>query len=475
MTMTIPLVLPELTLLIAGLFFFGASLGKTRQGLLQWAAVAFGLFALFASVATYSESGLLFHNVYKVDAFSQTFKILISLGLVLVLWCGSGLKGISRQFAPEYYLFMFLSCFGLCIMVSAVELLTIIISLEIASYALYVLIPLRRQQYQREPLEASIKYVFFGGAATAISLYGMSYIFGMAHSTYLIDLSRTVPGLLEAQPLVVIGFVMLLCGLFYKLALFPLHFWMPDVFVGAAHETTCFIATLPKVGAAALLLRFIALAGANAATADTVLAGMAVFSMTVGNLSALGQQDIKRLLAYSSIAHAGYIMVGMLTLNLLGLSASVYYIYGYVFMNTACFYVLYQLAPRGENLQFGDLRGLYRRSPLLAATLAIGAIGLSGIPPTIGFTGKFLIFAAAVQQQYYWLVGFALGNVCVSAFYYLRIVRAAYSSVQEPVPPVNLSLQATLFAIVIITAIIIGGIYPQHFFEKTMSAVALLL
>ncbi len=467
--------LPEISLVFMVLVFFVASLGGLRRDLLGKTAMVCAGLALIASGATYgiTESG--FYGVYRVDAFSQTFKVMISLGLLLILWLGAGLKGVKSTFRPEYYMCLGLSCLGLMIMTSAVELLTIMISLEIASYALYVLIPLRTQKALREPLEASIKYILFGGVATGISLYGMSYIFGLAHTTYLSELAVVLPGLLATQPLAVIGLVMMLCGLFYKLALFPMHFWMPDVYVGASNETTCFVATLPKVGAVALLIRIIALGGADAQQLSWVLSVMAILSMTLGNLSALGQDDIKRLLAYSSIAHAGYIMVGILALNQLGLTASVYYIYGYLLMNIACFYVIYNLAPEGENLGFADLKGLYKRSPLLAVTLALGAMGLSGIPPTIGFTGKFLIFTAALQKEYYWLVLFAVGNVCISAFYYLRLVRAAYSSVDEPGPRVRLPVQAVVLGLVIIAAIIIGGILPQNFISLTKEVIGLIL
>lgn len=468
--MRIVLLLPELILTLMILACFCMSLAKTKQAFPGKAALICSVLALLAACATFSANDLMFYKAYKIDAFSQMFKILINSGLILILWFSAGLTGINRQLKPEYYLFMGLSCLGLFIMVSAVELLTIIVSLEISSYALFVLIPLRRHPQQREPLEASIKYVFFGGVATGLSLYGMSYIFGAGHSTYLADLVQVMPGLLVSQPLAVIGLVMLLCGLFYKLALFPMHFWMPDVFVGAAHETSCFIATLPKIGAVALLVRFISMAGGDSTQLTLVVSAMALLSMTLGNLSALGQQDIKRLLAYSSIAHAGYIMVGIISLNRLGLGASVYYLYGYILMNIACFYVIYSLAPEGENLSFENLKGLYKRSPLLAATLAIGAIGLSGIPPTIGFTGKFLIFTAALQKGFYWLVGLAICNVCISAFYYLRIVRAAYSSVEQPGPRIELSLSATLFGVLLIAAIILNGLFPQQFLRPIMEA-----
>jgi len=467
--------LPEIALITMSLAFFAATLAKTGHDLLERGALVLALGVLAASLATYGTSGLFFFKAYKIDAFSQTFKILIALGLFLILWMGAGFRGVNRKFQPEYYMLLALSCLGLFVMISAVELVSIIIGLEIASYTIYVIIPLRRQPHQREPLEASIKYVFFGGSATGISLYGLSYMYGLGHSTYLADLGRVMPGLLASQPLAVIGLVMLLCALFFKLALFPMHFWMPDVFVGAAHETTCLVATLPKIGAMALLVRLVAMAGQDAPQLCLILSIIATLSMFVGNLSALNQHDIKRMLAYSSIAHAGYMMVGIVSLNQLGLSSAIYYLCGYLFMNIACFMVLYNLSPEGENLTFESLHGLYRRSPLLAAVLAVGAMGLSGIPPTIGFTGKFMIFSAALQKSYYWLVGLAVLNVCISAFYYLRLVRAAYSSVEESDGRICLSVPSAVLGMVMIAAIILSGIFPQDFFRLTLKAVLSVL
>ena len=467
--------LPEIMLIAMSLVFFAATLAKPSQALLERTAFVLALCTLAAAWATYDQSGFFFYKAYRIDAFSQTFKILIALGLVLILWMGAGLRGINSWFRPEYYMFLALSCLGLFLMTSAVELLTIVISIEISSYALFVLIPLRRQPFQRDPLEASIKYFFLGAAATGITLYGMSYLFGLAHSTYLEDIAAVLPGFLATQPLAVIGVVMLLCGLFYKLALFPLHFWMPDVFVGAAHETTCFVATLPKIAAIALIVRIVAMAGPGSHQIELILMIMAVLSMFAGNFSALGQQDIKRLLAYSSIAHAGYMMVGIVSMNQLGIASAVYYIYGYMLMNIACFTALYNLAPQGENITVDGLRGLYRRSPLLAAVLAAGAIGLSGIPPTIGFTGKFMIFAAAFQKSFYWLVGLAVLNVCISAFYYLRLVRAAYRSVEESEGMLSLTIPAAVLGVLIMAGIVLAGVFPQNFFRLTLKAVMSVL
>ena len=410
-----------------------------------------------------------------MDAFSQIFKVIITFGLFIVIYLGRGLYGIDNTLRPEYYLFLTLSAFGLMCMSSAVELITIILSLEIHSFALFIIIPFRKHGAYRRQMEAGIKYALFGAAASGISLYGMSYIFGMTHTTYLADLVKIIPDVILTKPLMLIGLVMLLCGFFYKLALFPMHFWAPDVYEGAANETSGFVATLPKIGAVALLIRLISLAGADAGQFTWVLMSFAVLSMTFGNLSALVQNDIKRLLAYSSIAHAGYVMIGLLCATNFGYLSGIYYIAGYLMMNLACFFVIYNLAPQGENITFDDLSGLYKRSPLLALTLAVGALGLAGIPPTIGFTGKLFLFTAAIKKDMYALVILAVINTGLGVFYYLKMVRAAYASVDSQVSPLNLRLSTSVLGIFFIVIIILLGTFPQGFLDFAKEAVAAVI
>jgi NADH-quinone oxidoreductase subunit N len=410
-----------------------------------------------------------------VDAFSQLFKVIITFGLFIVIYLGEGLYGIDDTLRPEYYLFLTISAFGLVSMSSAVELITIIICLEISSFALFIIIPFRKQGAYREQMEAGIKYALFGVAASGITLYGMSYIFGMTHTTYLADLMKIIPGIILKKPLILVGLVMLLCGFFYKLALFPMHFWAPDVYEGAANETSSFVATLPKVAAVALLIRLISLAGPDAGQFTWVMMIFAVLSMTFGNLSALVQTDLKRLLAYSSIAHAGYLMIGLLCASELGYVSGIYYVVGYLFMNLACFFVIYHLAPQGENISFDDLAGLYKRSPLMALTLAVGAFGLAGIPPTIGFTGKLFIFTAAIKKDMYALIILAVINSGIAIFYYLKMVRAAYTGVDYQVSPLNLRVSTSVLGIFFIVIIILLGIFPQGLIDFAKEAVAAVI
>lgn len=467
-------ILPELAMSAMALTLFFCCLGKFRTGGLQAIAVIFSLISLAAALAAFGQEGTLFFNTYRVDLFSQIFKVIIILGLFLVFCSGSGLRGVDARFHGEQFLFLTVGALGLVMLSSSHELLTIVMSLEIAAFALYVIIPFRRSDMRREHMEAAIKYFLFGVITTGIMLYGMSCLFGLGGSTYLRELAVSVPWLLRTAPLAAIGMVMMLCGFFYKLAMFPMHFLTPDVYEGSANETAGYVATLPKIAAVAVIIRLVSLAGPETGRLTWVLAVFSVLSMTVGNLAALVQNDLKRLLAYSSIAHAGYVMIGVLCVDRLGLASSVYYMLGYLLMNLACFYVIYHLAPDGRNVSFDDLRGLYHRSPILAFTLAAGAFGLTGIPATIGFTSKFLVFTAAFHKGFYFLVILAVINAAISAFYYLKMVRAAYVPVDDPGEAVSLGIPASILGVFFIISIILTGILPQEFMALATEAVARL-
>ncbi|HMB15050.1 MAG TPA: NADH-quinone oxidoreductase subunit N [Pelovirga sp.] len=470
------LFLPELLLILLALVCFVVSLGKNpRTGLLQGAVITFSILALLVTAANYQHSGTLFFGAYQIDQLSQLFKLVLCAGLALIAWATPGLRGIEKRLHPEYYLFLTVSTLGLVMLSSAVELLTIFLALEISSYALFVAIPFRQPMNGRQQYEASLKYVLFGAAASGLSLFGMSYIFGLSGTTYLAELSPLLPGLISSQPLAVAGMILLLCGFFYKLALFPMHFWTPDVYQGAANETTTFIATLPKIGAVILLLRLISLAGVDISQLSWALGILAVASMTIGNLSALVQNDIKRLLAYSSVAHAGYLMLGIIAGSTLGHAAAIYYAVGYLLMNLACFFVLYHLSSDNRNLKLDDLNGLYRRAPLLAFVLAAGIFSLAGIPPTIGFTGKFVLFTSAFQQGLYGLVVLGLINAAISIFFYLKIIRAAYlTNTDADRSAVSINLSSKLLGLGLIFAIILLGVLPQQLLALAKAAVAYL-
>jgi NADH-quinone oxidoreductase subunit N len=413
--------------------------------------------------------GELFSGAYRVDLFSQVFKVLLACGFCLVVFMLGKREETEKAYLAEYFMFLAFSTLGLMMLASSVELISIVISLEISSYSLYVIVPLRKGQTHVQ-LEASMKYLFFGAISTGIMLYGMGYLYGLSHSTFLSDIIPAVPTFLT-QPIGVLALVLTLTGFFFKLSLFPMHFWAPDIYEGASNTTTTFIGTVPKIAATALLIRITMLAGAGTAQFINILIVLAALSMTFGNLVGLVQKDLKRLLAYSGIAHAGYLLMGVLALSKDGNGAAIYYMAVYLFMNLAMFYVVILLSRSGENVSLDDLAGLSKRAPLLAFTLAVAAFSLAGIPPTGGFTGKLFLFTSAFKSGHLTIVLIGAVNTVISIFYYLNLVRMSYSKEAAEVQPLKLSFQEQALCYIFIGLILYLGILPFGFLELLKVAV----
>ena len=446
--------LPELYMLLFAVFFLFLSLGKRKAPVFA-AAKALAVLGFALTLACSGARGELFSGAYRVDFFSQVFKVLLSAGFTLVVFM---FEKDEVENLAEYFMFLGFSTLGLMILVSSVELISIVISLELSSFSLYAVVPLRKAQTKTQ-LEAAMKYLFFGAIATGIMLYGMGYLYGMAHSTYLADVAAKLPQFL-GRPLGMMALILTLTAFFFKLSLFPMHFWAPDIYEGASDATTTFIATIPKLAAAALLIRLAMLASPNPGQLAAIIIVLAALSMTLGNLVGLVQKDMKRLLAYSGIAHAGYLMMGLLPFNGDGNAAVVYYIVVYLFMNLGAFYVVMLLSRRGENVSISDLSGLSRRSPLLAFTLAVAAFSLAGIPPTGGFTGKFFLFVSAFEAGYLAIVLIAAVNTVISIFYYLNLVRVSYSREAEDRQPLRLAFHEKVLCYIFNVIILFLGLMP---------------
>lgn len=469
--MKITLFIPELFLLFSCLMVFLLSLGKTNPRQVRNITVIIAIGSVVLCLGSLSFEGTLFYEAYKIDLFSQLFKYLISLGLCLLLLFSKELKGINNDVRVEYYLFLMLSTLGLMMLVSSVELLTIFVSLELSSFSLYLLVPMRNDQGGlRMQMEAAIKYILFGVVATGVMLFGMSYLFGLTGTTYL---SELVPGILNvaAYPAATVGLAMVMCGFFFKLAVFPFHFWVPDIYEGASNETTAFIASVPKLAAVALLIRIVSLAAPAGDSITMLLMLLSIGSMFYGNLVALVQKDIKRMLGFSGIAHAGYVLLGLITLKDSGYAVAVYYIAGYMLMNLACFLVICKVSRDGENLNISDLAGLHKRAPLLALTMAVGMFALAGIPPFVGFMGKFMLLAGALREGYLLLVILAAINTAISIYYYLSVVRISYCSDPEERPAVELDPMTKAVSLALMVIIIIMGVAPARVIEMTSAAV----
>ncbi|NOR25184.1 MAG: NADH-quinone oxidoreductase subunit NuoN [Desulforhopalus sp.] len=465
------LFLPELSLLGAGLILFIFSLGKPSSGKIKNVATILAAVTLFASLICIKSEGNLFYSAYQVDFFSQVFKVLIALATLTILIFSDKMGDITQEVRSEYYLFLFMSVLGLMMLVSSVELLAIFVSLELSSFAVYVMVPMRNNATASGvQVEAGIKYLLFGVMATGLMLFGMSYMYGLTGSTQLPVIADKL-SLLYSQPAAAIAIVLVLAGFFYKLALFPLHFWVPDIYEGASNETTAFIAAVPKLAAVALLIRLVSLVSSDGEVIVNVLMVCALLSMFYGNLSALVQKDVKRLLGFSGISHAGFVLVGLLTFKVTGYATAMYYIMGYLFMNLACFLVICSVSEKGKNVSVEDFTGLHKRAPLLAITLAVGLFALAGIPPFVGFTGKFLLLLGALKEGHLILVILAAINTGIAIFYYLSIVRVSFCSDAEGRGTVASSGLNNALAVLLILTIIVMGVMPSKFIAMTTTAI----
>ena len=465
------LFLPELSLLGVGLVFFFLGLGEPSNTKTKNLAITLSALVVLITLACLKSEGELFYRAYRIDFFSQLFKLLIALATMIVLIFSDHLPGIKEKIQAEYYLFLFMAVLGLMMLVSSVEMLAIFVSLELSSFAVYIMVPMRSSSaISGSQVEAGIKYLLFGVMATGLMLFGMSYIFGLTGSTQLAIIAEKL-NLVYSKPTAVVAIVLVLAGFFYKLALFPLHFWVPDVYEGSANETTAFIAAVPKLAAVALLIRIVTLINTGTEVIVNILVVCALLSMFYGNLSALVQKDAKRLLGFSGISHAGFVLIGLLTLDRSGYAMAMYYIIGYVFMNLACFLVICSVSDKGGNVAIEDFTGLHKRAPLMAITLTVGLFALAGIPPFVGFYGKFQLLVGAFKQGHLLLVILAAINTAIAIYYYLSIVRVTFCSDSEERKTIVPSRLNNLLSLVLIMIIIVMGVLPEKFIQLTATAV----
>jgi len=470
-TMNPTLFMPELVLIFGSLAAFGVCLGEGRSRLAAVTALATALLTLVSSVASLCLAGDLFCHAYRVDLFSQLFKVFIALGLLAVVMFGGKLKDVRAQVRPEYFLFLLLGSLGLILLVSSVELISLFIALELSSYALYLLVPLRREQSGlRVQMESAAKYVMFGIVATGFLLFGMSYLYGMTGSTYFSEIG---PALIQhwGEPAALVGMMLILFGLFFKLAAFPMHLWAPDVYQGASNETTAFIAGVPKVAVVAVLIRFLMCAQPTNGALSLVITLAAIGSMFFGNLAALVQKDLKRMLGYSSIAHAGYVMLGLVTLQQAGYAVSMFYIFGFVVMSLAAFLVICQMSKEGENVTLDDVSGLHKRNPLAAFILGASMFALAGIPPFAGFIGKFLLLNEALRSGFVMLVVVAAVNTAIGIYYYLTVVRVIYFTDPGQRPAFKFERGIAALGVVMIVIVTLLGIVPAKLLNAAILAV----
>ncbi len=418
----------------------------------------------FTGVDVTASRGLL-----AIDGFALFFKeiILVSTGLTLMM--SAPYLRIEGVRAGEYYFLILCAALGMMFMASGVDLITLFIGLETMAVSFYVLAGYLKPSPRSN--EAAVKYFLLGAFSLGILLYGMSILYGVTGSTRLDEIAAALAGQDRSLPLL-LAVILLVAGLGFKIAAVPFHMWAPDVYEGAPTPVTAFLSVGSKAASFAMLLR-IFIEGLPALTPDWqfVFALLAVVTMTVGNIAAITQSNIKRMLAYSSIAHAGYVLVGIVAATERGVAAALVYLWVYLFMQLGAFMIVTMLRRRdviGDELK--DMSGLFLRSPAAACAMLVFMLSLGGIPPTAGFMGKVFVFGAAIDAGFIWLAVVGVVNSAISLFYYIRVV--VFMWIKEEVLGSAISVGPAMAIGLLIAAAgsVFFGIYPQPLFEHAQAA-----
>ena len=445
---------------------------RQSQRILGGVALAGSVIAIWATLYSAKLPGYAFWDMVRVDAFSVFFHFLVATITAVVILTSFDYMEVQQIRAGEYYALILFGAVGMCLMSSAVELVLVFIALEISSISTYILAGFRRNSAISS--ESSIKYFLLGSFATAFFLYGVALMFGATGSTSIAVIADTlrsgaVPALAFA------GVALMFVGLGFKVAAAPFHIWTPDVYEGAPAPVVGFMSTAPKAAVFAVLLRI--MFEAHAPGRLSLIWVVAALSMTLGNVAALVQDNVKRLLAYSSIAHAGYLLVAFAALPDNGIPAAMFYTAAYAAMNVGAFAVISHFAGAGERyVTLEDYAGMGRRSPVLAAVLTIFLLSLIGIPITGGFFAKFYVFSAALQADLVWLTVIGVLNSAVGAYYYLRVIVVMY--MREPretgaVAPIPATLGVALA--VSLAATVYLGVLPGDVLHYAARSAAALM
>jgi NADH-quinone oxidoreductase subunit N len=492
------LITPELVLTLGAFLVLGLS-ALPEAGRRLWAPVLAGLTCLMTLASLLSfvwrfglealrapDMTIGFNGMFILDAFSVFFKVVFLLAALLTILVSSRYLEVERANAGEYYALILFAVVGMMFLASAGDFITIFVSIETMALSFYILVGFLKTN--RKSNEAALKYFLLGSFSTGIFLYGISLVYGTTGTTVLglIGMSRSKMALAAPEaPIFVLGVILVTVGLGFKIAAVPFHMWAPDAYEGAPTPVTAFLSTASKAAAFVALARIFSMAflplGPRWAT---LLAILSVGSMTLGNVAAILQDNIKRMLAYSSIAHAGYVLLGMIAVGLgdtvetreYGLKAVLLYLLIYTFVNIGAFALVIML--RREQVagdRVADFAGLARRAPAAAFAMMVFMLSLAGIPATAGFIGKWYLFGAAVKAHYAWLAVVAVINSAISVYYYIRVVVNMYMKAPEDAGAFAPSWGQRVAVGICFAFTLVFGLYPQPiiaFAEKSILALA---
>ena len=468
------LLMPELvialTLLIVLVFDLFDSISKAVLG---WMTIVGAGIALWVSVQMHYAGtvGVEFNDMFKVDNFSLFFNIIFLVSTILVVLISMSYLDRGDRKQGPYYLLILLATLGMMLMAAGNELIIVFLGLELMSLSLYVLAGYFRESPASS--EAGMKYLLLGAFASAFFLYGIALIYGGAGTTSVPEIAQAITAD-NKSPLLLAGMFLLVVGFGFKVAIVPFHQWAPDVYEGAPTTIAAFISAGPKAaGFAAFLRIFMEALPSLQVEWGSVLIVLAMLTMTVGNVIAIAQTNIKRMLAYSSIAHAGYVLIGLAAANNDGISSAMLYLLIYCVMNIGAFgAVILAKTEDGESLMISDYAGLGLRKPLLATFMTVMLLSLAGFPPTAGFVGKFYLFKSAIGAELYLLVIVGAINTAISAFYYLRVVVTMY--MREPEEELTFTAYPSTLVVGLILAaigVLLIGILPSLMLTPAQNSV----
>jgi NADH-quinone oxidoreductase subunit N len=417
-----------------------------------------------------------FARIISIDNYTTYFRVFfMATGAVVCLASGKLVEDKLRH-PGEYYALIILSTIGAIGMAASRELMTAYLSLELLSFSLYVLVSYAK--FDKRSNEAGLKYMLLGAFASAMFLYGLSLIYGITGSTYYGEISAALAdkGAHDYDFAMLMGLVLIIAGLGFKVAAVPFHMWTPDAYEGAPVAITAYLSTTSKAAGFALLLRLFS--GAFEVVHDDwswMIAGMAAATMLLGNLVALQQRNIKRLMAYSSIGQVGYMLMGVAGLSHDTASALVLHLTGYMITNMALFIVIIVWVHMNESEEIADFKGMRERAPLLAGVLAGALFSLAGLPLFAGFVTKFILFQAATNEGYFWLAAIGVVTSVISLYYYLQVMREVFvSKPDEGWQPLSVSLVMQGLAAALMLAVFFVGLYPRPLFEAVDNATTFL-
>jgi len=477
-------ILPEMELLLfaLGILIFDFLLEpkeKRWNAILALLGVCASAMGLYMQVQRYNVErtnpmhpfGILgFHNTVLIDGYSIIFAALFLAATALAILLSVKYLDLEREQEGEYYALLLLSCIGMMLMASGIDLIVLFLGLETMALSFYVLSGYLRRNKRSN--EAAMKYLLLGAFSSGILAYGFSLLYGVSASTNIAQIADMLDRRLRYTSshgmtdwLVVLAFATVAAGLFFKVAAVPFHQWAPDVYEGAPTPITAYISVASKIASFALLLRLMtSVFGGSQPTWQYAVAGVAIASLTWGNLAAITQTNIKRLLAYSSISHVGYILLGIMAGNMIGLIGVMYYLIAYAFMTMGAFAVVIVMRQRGLiGDELDDLDGLYQRSPASALLLLIFMLSLAGIPPTAGFVGKYFIFQSLIESHHPLIAVIAALYIVPALYYYFRVVVHAWLKKpgEAPAPQMSSAQAIALGAALFVS--LAAGLYPEPF------------